>query len=182
MAIPVEINPVNSSIVFIGSPGGGHYRRDFLDGDGDGLSDSFELSIGTDPANIDSDGDTLSDGFEVAYDGYATTYNPGTDLNPLAPDTDSDGFNDNVEITYNSDPLISGSVPATGDINEDGAVNVADVLLAQQFALGTRTPTATQAVRGDVAPLVSSVPTPDGAVTLADALLITRKALGLINF
>ncbi len=185
MAIAVKINPSNPDIVYIGTPGGGHFRRDFaasVDTDGDGLTDSFELSIGTDPTQADTDGDSLSDGFEVGYDGNASAYNPATDLNPLAVDTDGDGFNDNVEVTYNSDPLSNTSIPANGDLNEDGAVNAADVLLAHRIALGLLTPSASQLVRGDVAPLINGTPTPDGIVNLADALLISRKALGLASF
>jgi hypothetical protein len=38
-----------------------------LDSDGDGLSDAFETSIGTDPFNPDTDGDGVSDGVEYSY-------------------------------------------------------------------------------------------------------------------
>ena len=37
-----------------------------VDSDGDGLSDSEEALLGTDPNNADSDGDGISDGDEVA--------------------------------------------------------------------------------------------------------------------
>jgi len=37
------------------------------DSDGDGLSDAFEQSIGTDPLNPDSDGDGYSDGLEYSF-------------------------------------------------------------------------------------------------------------------
>src|SRR4051812_17217743 len=37
------------------------------DSDGDGLSDSFEAQIGTDPLNPDTDGDGVSDGAEYSY-------------------------------------------------------------------------------------------------------------------
>ncbi|HUF61167.1 MAG TPA: thrombospondin type 3 repeat-containing protein [Verrucomicrobiales bacterium] len=43
------------------SPGGGDEDRD-----GDGLTDSEELELGTDPDNSDTDGDGISDGVEVA--------------------------------------------------------------------------------------------------------------------
>lgn len=46
-----------------------------LDSDGDGLLDSFELSIGTDPNAADTDGDGLTDGQEFLVD-----------LDPLTPD------------------------------------------------------------------------------------------------
>jgi lipoprotein-anchoring transpeptidase ErfK/SrfK len=36
-----------------------------LDSDNDGLSDSLETQLGTDPMNVDTDGDSFSDGVEV---------------------------------------------------------------------------------------------------------------------
>jgi hypothetical protein len=69
-----------------------------------------------------------------------------------------------------------------GDLNSDGAVNAADVLLAMRIATGDLTPTAEQLVRGDVAPLVSGSPAPDGQINAGDVLLIQRKALGEIIF
>jgi hypothetical protein len=69
-----------------------------------------------------------------------------------------------------------------GDITLDGAVNVADILLGQQVLGGTATLTPLQLVHGDVAPLVSGTPAPDGLFTLGDLLVIQRKALGVISF
>lgn len=67
-----------------------------LDSDGDGLTDEYELSIGTDPFNPDTDGDGLGDGDEVLF--Y------GTD--PLNADTDWDGLSDGAEVMiYGTDPL-----------------------------------------------------------------------------
>ena len=153
-----------------------------VDSDGDGLFDSLEISIGTDPGNPDSDGDNLSDGFEVGFDGDPGGYNPATDLNPLNVDTDADNFNDDIELANGSDPLIASSTPATGDINDDGTVNAADITLAYRIALGLLAPTAGQTLRGDVAPLDNGIPSPDAVINAADALLITRKALGTASF
>ena len=73
------------------SVGGGE-----IDSDGDGLLDSKEAEIGTDPFNPDTDGDGLSDGEE--YLTYKT--------NPLNPDTDWDALKDGPEVmTYKTDPL-----------------------------------------------------------------------------
>lgn len=72
--------------------------------------------------------------------------------------------------------------PHDGDVNGDGVVNVADVLLAQRIALGMVTPTADQLAHGDVAPLMNGAPAPDGKIDTADVLVIERKALGLVNF
>ena len=68
-----------------------------------------------------------------------------------------------------------------GDINLDGKVDTVDVLQSLQVLHGNRSLDATQYEQGDVAPLVSGWPQPDGQFNLADALLILRAALGLLN-
>lgn len=66
------------------------------DSDGDGLTDDYEISIGTDPYNPDTDGDGLTDGDEVLK--YKT--------DPLNPDSDFDGLKDGAEVLkYKTDPL-----------------------------------------------------------------------------
>ncbi|MGB0263866.1 MAG: hypothetical protein ACPGCT_03540 [Opitutales bacterium] len=83
------------------------------DTDGDGLDDSVETSLGTDPNNTDSDGDGLSDGDEV------NSY--GTD--PTTDDTDGDGLLDQDEISlHKSDPT---STDTHGDGLLDGVINAA---------------------------------------------------------
>ena len=67
-----------------------------LDSDGDGLVDSREAEIGTDPYDPDTDKDGLSDGEEVL------THN----TDPLNPDSDWDALKDGPEIlTYKTNPL-----------------------------------------------------------------------------
>ena len=83
-----------------------------VDSDGDGLDDAEELALGTDPFDADTDGDGLTDGLEVAA---------GT-TNPLAADTNDNGCPDGEEALG----LCGGCV---GDLNADGIVTVADVLL-----------------------------------------------------
>lgn len=75
----------------------------FLDSDGDGLPDWYELLIGTDPYNPDTDGDGLTDFEEVFV--YHT--------NPFSADTDGDGFSDGIEILLGSDPLDPNSTPVS---------------------------------------------------------------------
>src|SRR5215216_2156740 len=58
------------------------------DADGDGLTDTEETGLGTDPVVADTDGDELLDGEEVKT--YQT--------NPLVADTDDDGLPDGEEI------------------------------------------------------------------------------------
>ena len=70
------------------------------DSDGDGLTDEFELEIGTDPNNPDTDSDRLSDGEEVLR----------RNTDPLNPDTDSDQLGDGAEVLdHNTDPLRADS-------------------------------------------------------------------------
>jgi hypothetical protein len=79
-----------------------------LDSDGDGLPDSTENDLQTDPNNPDTDGDGLSDGDEV--NDFHT--------DPLNPDTDNDGLWDSHEVTYGSDPHNSDT---DGDGFPDGS-------------------------------------------------------------
>ncbi|MFW3145981.1 MAG: transglutaminase domain-containing protein [Thermoplasmatota archaeon] len=60
------------------------------DYDGDGLNNSFELELGTNPRYWDSDNDDLDD--------YEEVYTHGT--LPNESDTDGDGLNDGEEINY----------------------------------------------------------------------------------
>ena len=97
-----------------------------LDSDGDGLTDRYELEIGTDPYNPDSDGDGLTDGEEVLK--YGTDpLNPDSDFdmlsdgaevrkygtNPLDPDTDKGGVRDGHEV------LVDGTDPRPGHGADD---------------------------------------------------------------
>ena len=145
------------------------------DTDGDGLKDIAEINVyATSITNTDTDGDGLSDSAEV------NTHH----TNPAIADTDGDGFSDGVEIAKGTNPLdpLSHPVLATGDINNDGIVDLADVLMGNKIISGELTPTADQLQRGDVAPLVNGVPTPNGVFDLGDLLVIERKALGDIVF
>lgn len=93
------------------------------DTDGDGLPDSEESILGTDPSNPNSDDDGLSDGDEV------NTY--GTD--PLDSDSDNDGLSDGKEVEAGSDPTVFNdwlnpilSFIMETDDDGDGADSVAD--------------------------------------------------------
>lgn len=139
------------------------------DDDNDGLTDAEETTAGTNPLNADTDNDTLSDGDEVNI--HFT--------DPLLVDTDADGFGDAVEIAAGTNPGSAASVPngTNGDINNDGVLDAADVLLASRFALGELVPDTGQMLRGDVAPLVDNVAVPDGVFNVADLLVIQRWVL-----
>ncbi len=101
-----------------------------IDSDGDGLLDSEEAEIGTDPFNPDTDGDGLSDGEEVRL--HKT--------DPLNPDTDYDGLKDGAEVlVYKTNPLDAdtddGGVTDGHEVIEDNTdpLNGADDL--QLFTL-----------------------------------------------
>jgi hypothetical protein len=155
-----------------------------VDTDEDGLPDSFETGLGTDPLLADSDADGLTDYEEVARDGDVSGYDPTGDTNPLNPDTDGDGVTDGEEVAAGTDPLDNTSYPvsADGDLNADGQVDVADVILALRIVFGSLPVTPEYLDRGDVAPLLDGMPASDGLFTLGDVLVIQRKALGWIDF
>jgi hypothetical protein len=85
--------------------GGGFCTQvDTCDDDLDGLSNSEEAMIGTDPADADSDDDDLDDGDEILVH--------GTDA--LDPDSDDDGLGDGIELS------IHGTDPRSADTDADG--------------------------------------------------------------
>jgi len=144
-----------------------------IDTDLDGLSDSEELALGTDPLLADTDDDGLSDSEEVTW---------GTD--PLDQDTDDDGFKDSMEVLAGYDPVNSTEFPVWGDVDDSGNVDVVDMLKATRAVLGLMSLTVAELARGNVAPLVGGVPDsrPDDEFTVADLLLITGKATGSISY
>jgi outer membrane protein OmpA-like peptidoglycan-associated protein len=119
--------------------------RDELDQDKDGLEDSLEALLNTNPAKADTDGDGISDAIEIGYnpsepldkdldgiiDALDTVDDSDTDndgisdvqelklgSNPNAMDSDNDGINDNEEIGKNiENPL---------DSDDDGILNLND--------------------------------------------------------
>jgi gliding motility-associated-like protein len=107
--------PENVTAVFI---------VDNPDIDGDGVLNTDEAVLGTDPNNPDTDGDGVDDGDEVAAgsnpldpcdpvdtdcdddsDGLTNGEEAANGTDPDNPDTDGDGFDDGNEITTGADPL-----------------------------------------------------------------------------
>ncbi len=90
------------------------------DCDGDGLTNSEELTLGTEVYNADTDGDTINDGQEVS-DGT----NPfedcdsvgGTPLPDSFCDRDNDGLSDEDETNLGTDP---DNPDSDGDTIQDG--------------------------------------------------------------
>ena len=128
----------------------------------------------TSPSNADTDSDGLLDGDEV----YLYAYDP------LKADSDSNGTPDGQEdadgdgLVNVDDPLPLLTNYADGDLDESGAVDVADALLAMRIASGLLTPTTVHLQRGDVTPIGA----PDGIIDISDALMVNRKAAGLVAF
>ncbi|GMQ89009.1 MAG: hypothetical protein BMS9Abin09_0453 [Gammaproteobacteria bacterium] len=164
------------------------------DTDGDGLTDIYESeSNGTDPNLADTDGDGLVDGADGVVS--KVNYPAGIDSDgdgfvdgeqdlgtyPTFADSDNDGVDDGVEVSSGTNPLDPASF-IWGDVDADGDVDIADVLLATQIALGIFTPDTAQKLRTDVAPLVGGIPESNGTINVGDLLLIQRKALGLASF
>ena len=107
-----------------------------LDSDSDGLSDSEENMLGTDPNDADSDDDQISDYYEVAFyqtnplhdDSDNDTLSDSDELfnlgsNPLSKDTDSDGLPDSFEAIYGLDINFNDSM---GDLDGDGISNIVE--------------------------------------------------------
>lgn len=103
----------------------------------------------------DTDNDGMNDLWEM--NNFATLTRDGTG------DFDGDGISDLDEY------LISITVP-DGDINNDGAINVADVLLATRHITGLTVLSALQISRSDIYPTGS----PDGVLNISDLILLHK--------
>ncbi|HUV61143.1 MAG TPA: hypothetical protein VMW71_03135 [Thermoplasmata archaeon] len=90
--------------------------------DSDGLPDSVELVIGTDPFNPDSDFDTLSD-YDEAFMG----------MDPLKADSNDDRFSDYLEVTGHPLDLDGDGLPNAWDPDNDDD-GVPDYLDTSPFA------------------------------------------------
>lgn len=126
--------------------------------DGDGLLNTQETALGTDPYMADTDGDGLSDGNEVNSIG----------TNPLLMDTDGDGLSDGTEVNaYGTNPLTSnlGDIAPSG--NPDGVVNVADLMMLYRFIDNLATPDAKDTTLADM--------NHDGQIDVRDALILTKQ-------
>ena len=102
-----------------------------VDSDGDGLSDSFERSVGFDPSTSDGDLDGLSDHEEFSHNTHPLQADSDGDglsdfdeifitlTDPSDWDSDSDGLNDLEELFYGSNPrLIDTDLDGLSDLSE----------------------------------------------------------------
>ncbi len=87
------------------------------DSDDDGLEDSVELELGTDPLDADTDNDGLADALEIVA-GDPLAYDLGLDTDPLDADTDDDGLADGAE--RQSQGPVTGYTTSPVDRDSDG--------------------------------------------------------------
>ncbi len=148
-----------------------------IDSDGDGLSDDYERSIGTNPLLYDTDGDGLGDGVEVKMGLDPLTPNLVTGCNSsldtdqdmlndceervlgtdaCVADTDGDGLSDFIEFMSQTNPLVP---EALQDDDRDGTTNADEVTKHSDPESQDQ---AYQADRGYQYTVSAAAPTPDG--------------------
>ncbi len=102
--------------------------------------------------------------------------NPSTGVISWTPALGQTGdFGISVRVNMNADTAIQGyvlNVLDMGDVNADGAVNVADYLLVQRHVLGVSMLDSQQAERADLYPAGG-----DSQVTVSDLILLMRKVM-----
>jgi hypothetical protein len=96
----------------------------------------------------------------------------------------AEGVN-NIAVTATDTLGNTGALPAAsikvvlpdGKVTGAATVVIADALKSLQFATGLVKPTPEEAIRADVAPLVSGVPAPNDKVDIGDVVVILRKVV-----
>lgn len=143
------------------------------DSDGDGLVDTQEAVLGTDPNNPDTDGDGLRDGDEVLI--YSTDpRNRDTDAdilsdfdevtihktNPRLADTDGDGLSDGLEVAQGTDPLVPNPPTTTPPPpSQTAPPATATWTLVPPTWTSIPSATATGTATATLAPLATATPT-----------------------
>ena len=130
------------------------------DDDADGLTDSEEQTIGTDPLLADTDGDGLTDFAE--FNIYSTS--------PLLADTDGDGVSDGDEVNlYALDPILSNKGDVAPRGAPDGALDAGDLVVLTRLVTGGIVAQAPELALADV--------NGDGQFGVADLLLLQQLIL-----
>lgn len=112
------------------------------DYDSDGLSNLDEATLMTTPTLPDSDGDGISDGDEVHLYAIDPTFSNRGDVAPRGASDNLIGVGDLVVITR----LITGVITpdalesTLADMNDDGRLDAADILMLQQLLLAVPAP------------------------------------------
>ena len=120
----------------LGRDGSGDY-------DIDGLPDADEAALNTIPTDSDTDGDGVTDGDEVNLHGIDPTLSNAGDVGPRGSPDNQLNAGDLAVLTR----LATGAIPQPtalesilADINTDGQLNAADILLLQQAILNAVSP------------------------------------------
>lgn len=165
------------------------------DTDGDGLTDSQENTLGTNPAVADTDTDGIPDGVEVArgWDpldiddpvvGGSATDTDGDNIpdavelilgtNENDPDTDGDGIRDDYELLRGTDATNALSFPPFGDANFSGTVNATDAIAILEAFLGLRDFNTINRPEIDI--------NQDGILDNIDAVILFQRTIGNIPY
>ena len=97
----------------------------------------------------------------------------GKIFNTFDEEFESFGYTSTSTVFPGPKLLIDYTMPADGDINSDGSVNAADVLLAIRHIQRFIVLTPEQISRGDLYPTISG----DGVIDISDYILIQKKVL-----
>ena len=135
---------------------------DFTDSDGDGVCDTAELLLGTDPFNPcdlgvegieDTDGDGNCDALETL-----TGTDPLNPCDPVGIDTDGDGFCDIEEELMGANPFNPCS-PSNSDADDDGYCD------AEELSMGSdpEDPCSPDGLDSDMDGLCNSMETANGS-------------------
>ena len=129
--------------------------------------------------DTDNDGDGDACDGDDDNDGLSDLVEQGLGTNPLISDSDGDNVSDLLEVEAGTNPLLNTSFPIlhNGDVNGDGQINLADLLIASKLLLRQQTATPLQFARLDVAPQVSGVAMPDGQFNLGDILVLLKMLI-----
>ena len=122
VSLDVGFDECIESVPFVVTKSETGYSVDFLDSDEDGLTDIFEIQLGTNINEPDSDGDGLTDYQEVYITGTEpTVYDSVTSgVSDADADSDEDGISNIEEISISTNPLKS-------DTDKDGLTDYEEV-------------------------------------------------------
>jgi FtsP/CotA-like multicopper oxidase with cupredoxin domain/ketosteroid isomerase-like protein len=87
-----------------------------------------------------------------------------------------------VDTVGNVETVKSGTWTALpdGNLGNNGTIN--DALKALLIAANIVTPSNSDLMHGDVAPIVNGKPRPDGKIDIGDVVVLLRKAMGLVSW
>jgi hypothetical protein len=143
----------------------------------DALQTAFALKALGNSSQLDTDNDGIPDTVEILLGTNPNGPDPRNRGNQGMSMMTAQGLSSSSLSTMNQTNTSSGLI-ADGDLNGDDTLDAGDLALAERFALGLAPPTAQQLIHGDVFPPGS----PDGVIDVNDVASIRRKILGLGGF